>query len=134
MNDLSRNGRITFSNRIKGLTNYSAICYANASFQVLFSTKSFRLFINTLTIDDSLHQFAARYFDSNGARVTSSKFYNNMEIAAPEGESDDLESFFTRLLHKYNGLERVFGIYVTNLDGTRICRAFLGSERMETIQ
>ena len=126
---------ITFTNKFRGLANNTAVCYANASFQVLFSTQPFRNFLNLLSADDTLRKFAQKYFDDSPSRITSSVYYREMEICAPDGENDDLVSFFSRMLSKYNQLHSVFGIPDRKAGDTVISyRAYLGITRKEDIQ
>ena len=133
MNELT-NHKITFTDVIKPLTNFTAICYANSAFQVMFSIRKFREFINRLPNDDHLFLFASRYFNQDTRRITSSKFYTEMDLSAPEGEADDIISIFTRLLNKYPDLNQVFGV-VDRIEGESIFyRSYLGIERKDSIQ
>ena len=126
---------LSFNNSFRGLTNFTAVCYANASFQVLFNTKPFREFLSSLPVDDKLRKFATRYFDSNPSRITASVYYREMNISAPDGEHDDLVSFFSRLLSKYPQLNTVFGI-PDMVEGETFLsyRAYLGIQRKLDIQ
>lgn len=101
---------IAFSDSFKGLTNCSALCYANATMQVLLDLPEIRRVINDLHIDDPLRLFAGKYFASGNSRINPKQFYEKMEIVLPDGEQDDIESFLERLVSKYPAFKDIFGI------------------------
>lgn len=131
------NATIAFNNAFKGLYNYSSLCYANATMQILLELPEIRNYINRLPIDDPLRLFTQKYFTSEYSRFNPKQFYNTMQITLPDGEQDDIVSFIERIMTKYPGMRNIFGLKYQEMQEGQLVdeyRACIGIEQFNSIQ
>ena len=137
MNQQQPTAVIPFSDIVRPLTNFSAICYANATFQTLLSIEEIRECISSLPIDNYLRSFVAKYFDGSTTRLNPSEYYRKMEIILPQGEQDDIISFLDRFTNKNTELGSLYGQLNRDIGGQGTVITYsscIGIERQNDIQ
>ena len=103
--DIRGGDRVQFTNIIRPLANYEALCYANSFFQIYFHIKYFQDFINTLPPTNPLRKFASVYFDGHQNTIEHTvNFYRNFPFWREIYKSKDLHLFLIAFNRYYSGV------------------------------
>ena len=93
------------------LANNSNYCYANSFFQVMFHIPEFRVFFETLPVDDHLKKFYQLYFNGESSTIkNTNSIYKNFTFVDQPHRQKDIESFIDDIVQVYPNFLEICGI------------------------
>lgn len=129
--------QIPYSNITRGLTNYNALCFANAFFQIYLKLKPFQQYISN-NGHPSLRKIAETYFDGESTTIQRTvRLYRELPFWHDVFQSKDINHFFYALTNAIPECNPIISITETIQHESHVTNEFhpiIHIDQFQTIQ